>query len=66
MSQVFIVLLVLAMAAVLASLVIGLFFMTRQNAESREKSNKWMRIRVMLQGFAIIMFLLAVLSAGTS
>jgi hypothetical protein len=64
MSGVFFVLTLAAMAAVLGALGIGLYFMTREGQEARKQSNKWMRIRVMLQGLALILFALAAMTSG--
>lgn len=63
MSYLFFILMLVAMGSVLASLFIGLFFMTRGGDENRQKSNKWMQARVTLQGIAILMFALAVLTS---
>ena len=62
MSGVFFILMIAAMLAVLGALGIGLFFMSKQDEASRLKSNKWMRIRVMLQGLALALFALAVMT----
>ncbi len=62
MSSVFFVLMIIAMLSVLGALGMGLFFMTRQDEVSRLKSNKWMRIRVMLQGVALALFALAAMT----
>lgn len=65
MSGFLIVALAIAMAAVLGSLMIGLIQMTRPaSAEQSLKSNKWMRIRVILQGVALAIFALAVMAGG--
>ena len=63
MSMVFFILMVAAMLAVLGALGTGLFYMSRQDEDSRAKSNKWMQIRVMLQGLALLFFALAALTA---
>lgn len=64
MSTVFFVLMIISMLAVLGALGIGLFFMSREGDENRKKSNQWMRVRVWLQGIAIIMFALAAITSG--
>lgn len=54
---IFIVML-LAMAAVLVALTIGIFIMARGDAQ---KSQKMMRLRVVLQGAALLLFALAMI-----
>jgi hypothetical protein len=53
-----------AMLAVLASLFLGVFFMTKEGPEAREKSLKMMKYRVYLQGLALVLFALAFLTSG--
>lgn len=62
MSGIFPILLILALGAVVASLFIGLFFMARGGQGDARKSNMAMRLRVMLQGVALVLFLLAMLT----
>lgn len=50
------------MLAVAGSLFIGLFYMSREGRENREKSLKMMKVRVYLQGAALLMFVLAMLT----
>ncbi|NYZ15637.1 twin transmembrane helix small protein [Azospirillum sp. RWY-5-1] len=64
MSGFFVVLMALAMLAVLASLFLGLFFMARGGAADARNSNRMMRWRVTLQGIALVLFLLAVMSGA--
>jgi hypothetical protein len=64
MSTLFFVLMLLAMLAVLVSLGVGMYYMTRQGEAYRHKSNQWMQYRVMLQGLAILLFALAALTSG--
>lgn len=64
MSTLFIILMLLAMAAVVVSLIMGVFFMSKGDDESKHKSNKFMRLRVVLQGMALIFFALAVMSGA--
>lgn len=64
MNGIFAVLMVLAMLAVLASLFLGLFFMARGRGGDATLSNRMMRMRVGLQGLALVLFLLAMLSHG--
>lgn len=65
MDKFFIILLVAAMLAVLGSLGVGLFAMARGKESDAALSQKMMRWRVMLQGVALVCFILAVL-AGRS
>lgn len=54
-------LLIVAMLATLGVLLIGLFSMARGGEFNRRNSNRFMRWRVILQGTAILLFLLLVL-----
>ena len=54
----------LAMLAVVVSLVLGIFAMTRGGEADRKRSNKLMQARVTLQGVALLLFVLAVMSQG--
>ena len=54
----------LAMLAVLASLFGGLIAMARGGEFGDRNSNRFMRWRVMLQGLALLLFAIAVMSAG--
>lgn len=65
MKMTFFTLMLLAMGAVLVSLLIGLFFMVKEGKENAKKSNKMMQLRVMLQAIAIALIVLA-LSIGGS
>ena len=62
MSGVFIVLIVLAMLAVVASLALGVFFMAKGGEDNKKYANKLMQARVTLQGIALLFFALALLS----
>jgi Protein of unknown function (DUF2909). len=62
MNAIFVILLVLALGSVVASLFIGLFFMARGGQGDSRKSNMAMRLRVTLQGVALVLFLLAMLT----
>ncbi len=64
MANLFFILMLLAMLAVLASLVLGIFVMAKGGETSKKYSNKLMQARVTLQGIAILLFALAVLSRG--
>lgn len=65
MGNAFFILTLIAMLAVVSSLAIGLYYMTRQGDENRKMSNKMMRLRVTLQGFALLMFVLAFMTSGS-
>jgi hypothetical protein len=56
------ILLLIAMLAVLASLVLGVLVMARGGETDKKYSNKLMQARIILQGIAIALFLLAVLA----
>ena len=62
MSKVFFVLMVLAMAAVLGALIIGVAGMAKGGAFAKKYGNKLMRARVILQAAALGLFLLAVMT----
>ncbi len=65
MSTIFIVLMALAMVAVLAVMGLGMFSMAKGGEFNKKYSNKLMQARVMLQGFALLMFALAIVSSQT-
>lgn len=60
----FSILMILAMIAVLASLTLGLGVMIKGGETSKKYSNKLMQARVTLQGIALLLFVLAVMSQG--
>ena len=62
MSGFFLILLGIAMLALLASLLLGLFFMARGGEADRRNSNRMMRLRVALQGLANVLFILALVT----
>jgi len=53
-----------AMLAVVASLVLGVFAMAKGGETSKKYSNKMMQARIMLQGIALLLFALAMLTRG--
>lgn len=61
MSVVFTVLMIVAMLLTLGVLFAGILTMGRGDEAGRLRSNKLMRWRVILQGVAIVCFLLAIL-----
>ena len=65
MSGFFLILMGMAMLALLASLLTGLFFMARGGEANRRHSNRLMRLRVGLQGLAIVLFILALLTQAS-
>lgn len=56
-------LLIAAMLAVLGTLAIGLFSMARGGEFNARYGNRLMRLRVWLQALALVLFVLAMLSA---
>jgi hypothetical protein len=62
MSGFFLILMGIAMLALLASLLAGVFFMARGGEANRRNSNRLMRLRVGLQGLAIVLFILALIT----
>lgn len=62
MSGFFLILMGVAMLALLASLLAGLFVMARGGEANRRHSNRLMRLRVGLQGLAIVLFILALVT----
>lgn len=65
MSSFFAILMILAMLAVLASLLVGIFFMARGGEADRRYSNRMMRLRVAFQGLAILLFILALITQAS-
>ena len=63
MSGLFMWLLGAAMLCVVASLAMGVFYMTKEGPENREKSLKMMKARVYLQGLALVLVAIALISA---
>ncbi|CAO3428542.1 Uncharacterized protein RL4316 [Azospirillum doebereinerae] len=64
MNGLFPTLMILAMLMVVGSLFVGLFFMVRGNGGDARRSNKAMRLRVALQGVALLLFVVAMLVQG--
>lgn len=62
MSGFLLFLLGLALLAVLGSLLAGVFVMARGGDTDRRWSNRLMRLRVGLQGVALVLFLLALMT----
>ena len=51
-----------AMLAVLATLVVGIISMTKGGEFNKKYGNKLMRLRIILQGIALFLFAIALLS----
>jgi hypothetical protein len=64
MSTLFLILALAGLAATLATLFVGVFSMGRGGEFNKRNSNKLMRLRVILQGAAILFFVLYMLSRG--
>jgi len=62
MASFFTLLLFVAMGAVLAVLVIGIIGMVKGGTFNQKYGNKLMRARVLLQGVALVCFVLALLA----
>jgi len=62
MTTVFFILMAVAMAGVLATLLVGVVSMAKGGDFNKKYSNKLMQARVYLQGAAIMFFFLALLS----
>lgn len=60
------VLLVLAMLATLAVLVVGVVGMARGGEFNARYGNKLMRLRILMQGIAVVLFVILMVVAGTS
>lgn len=63
MTITFFILMSIAMAAVLGVLFIGIVAMAKGGAFNKKYGNRLMQARVYLQGSAIVLFILAVISA---
>ncbi|MDF2095445.1 twin transmembrane helix small protein [Aquibaculum arenosum] len=64
MSAFMIVLMVIAMLITLGVLFAGLFSMARGGEFNKKYGNKLMRYRILAQGAALLLFAIAMLSAG--
>jgi hypothetical protein len=62
MSSFLLVLVGIGLVATLATLFVGVFSMGRGGEFNKRNSNKLMRLRVILQGFTIVVFVLYLLS----
>lgn len=59
MSQIFVILMIVSMVAVVTSLGLGLYAMTRGGEFNKKHGNRLMQLRVTLQGLALMFFFLA-------
>ena len=59
MANVFFILAMVCLFAVLGTLIFGVFVMAKEGEENRRKSNKFMRLRVTLQALTIVFLFLA-------
>lgn len=59
MSYIFVILMIVSMVAVVASLGLGLYAMTRGGEFNKKHGNRLMQLRVTLQGLALMFFFLA-------
>lgn len=66
MSHFFIVLMMIAMGAVVLSLVIGVVSMVRGGEFNQKYGNQLMRWRVSLQGLALLCFAIAMMTGKSS
>lgn len=64
MDNVFFMAALACIAGVAAALFMGLFAMSQEGDKSRKMSNKMMRLRVTLQGLAIVFLFLAYITKG--
>ena len=62
MSTTFLILMTIAMFAVLGVLIVGIFSMAKGGAFNKKYGNQLMRARVILQGVALALFVLAFMS----
>jgi NADH:ubiquinone oxidoreductase subunit 6 (subunit J) len=52
------ILILIAMGAVILALGFGIFNLTRQGAKARTRSNRLMRLRIILQALAVVLILI--------
>ncbi len=66
MTQILTILLGINLFAVAGVLLAGVFGMARGGEFNRKQSNRMMRLRVGLQGLAVVLFLLLMFTSGRS
>ena len=64
MTEFFFICMIAAMVATLAALVAGILVMAKGGEFNKKYGNRLMRVRVTLQGVALILFVLAVWSSS--
>ncbi len=64
MNNIFVILMIVSMVAVVGSLVLGLYSMTRGGAFNEKYGNRLMQLRVTLQGLALLFFFFAWMTSG--
>lgn len=64
MSQIFFILMVLAALSVAGVLIIGIISMAKGGEFNKKYGNKLMQARVVLQGFALVLFVAAFLTSS--
>lgn len=62
MASFLLTLTIIGLAATLVTLLVGVFSMARAGEFNKRYSNKLMRLRVMAQGFTVIVFVLYLLA----
>lgn len=62
MASFLFILTVIGLAATLITLLVGVFSMARAGEFNKRYSNKLMRLRVMAQGFTVVVFVLYLLA----
>ena len=62
MASFLFVLTIIGLAATLITLLVGVFSMARAGEFNKRYSNKLMRLRVMAQGFTVVVFVLYLLA----
>ena len=64
MSNIFVIMMIVAMFATLGSLAVGLFVMVKGGEFNKKHGNRLMQLRVTLQGLALLFFILAWMTSG--
>lgn len=64
MSNIFVIMMIVAMFATLGSLAVGLFAMVKGGEFNKKHGNRLMQLRVTLQGLALLFFILAWMTSG--
>lgn len=64
MSSILFTLLIISMVAVFAVMVVGMVSMTKGGEFNQKYGNKLMRLRIILQGVALVLFALVLLNSA--